>query len=80
MHSTQSISVQTVQSWTLYPLNTDTAVSIGSQHWYLLLVVSVYVLHAQNSFYHFTTVVTSTTFGSLSVAAFLESSNMPTAD
>ena len=32
--------------------------NIESQCWHLLLVVTVYVAHAQNSFYHFRTVVT----------------------
>ena len=35
---------------------------------------------AQNSFYHFRKVVTCATFGLLAVAAYLKSSNMPTAD
>ena len=64
----------------MYIFNIDTAASIKSQCWYLLFVVSVYVAHAQNSFYHFRTVVIHTTFGLLAVAVFLESSNMPTAD
>ena len=47
---------------------------------HLLLVVSVYVARAQNSLYHFRTVLTHGTFGLLAIAAFLESSIMPTAD
>ena len=35
---------------------------------------------AQNSIYHFRTVVTHATSGLLAVAAFLKSSNMPTAN
>ena len=35
---------------------------------------------AQNSLYNFRTVVTHATSGLLAVAAFLESSNMPTAN
>ena len=35
---------------------------------------------AQNSFYHFWTVEICVTFSLLTVAAFLESSKMPTAD
>ena len=58
----------------------DTATSIGSQLLHSLLVVSVYILHAQISFYHFRKVVTHATFGLLAVVAFLESSNMLTAD
>ena len=46
----------------------------------LILVVSVYVAHAQNSIYYFMTVVTHATFGLLAVAAFLESSSMLTAN
>ena len=77
MHSTQSISVQTVQmrkSWTTYVFNTDTAASIGPHQWRLFLVVSVYKAHVQNSLYR---VVTCTASGLLAVAEFLES---PTAD
>ena len=40
-------------------------------------MVSVCVAHAQNSFYHFKTVVACITFALLAVAAFLVSSNMP---
>ena len=40
-----------------------------------LLVVSVYVAHARNSFDYFRTVVVNIAFGLLSVAAFLESSS-----
>ena len=36
--------------------------------------------HTQNSFYHFRTLVTHATFDLLAVAAFLMSSNIPTAD
>ena len=61
-------------------INIDTAGSVESQHWCLLLVVSVYIAHAQNSFYHFKTVITHAKFGLLEVAAFLESSNVLTAD
>ena len=43
-------------------------------------MVSVYVAHTQNSFYHFRTLVTHATFGLLAVVAFLMSSNMPIAD
>ena len=42
--------------------------------------MSVYIAWAQNSFYYFRTVVTSTAHGLLAVAVFLESSKMPTAD
>ena len=63
-----------------YIFNVDTAASIKPQHWRLLLVVNVYVAHAQNSFYHFSPLVTCATFGLLEFAAFLVSSNMPTAD
>ena len=66
-------------SWTTYIFNIDTATNIGYQRWYLL-VVNVYVARAQSSFYHFRTVVTCATFGLLAVAAFVMSSNMPTAD
>ena len=66
--------------WTKYVFNTDTAASIRSQWWCLLLVVSTYVACTQSSFYHFRMVVTHTTFGLLAVATFLELSNMPTAD
>ena len=58
----------------------DTAASISSQCLHLLSAVSVYSTHAQISLYHFSTVVTHATFGLLIVAAFLVSSNMPTAD
>ena len=44
----------------------------------MLIIISI--SHAQNSFYHFRTVVTRTTFGLLEVAGFLESSSMPIAD
>ena len=60
--------------------NVDTAASIRSQHWRLLLVVNVYVAHAQNSFYHFSPLVTCATFSLLEFAAFPVSSNMLTAD
>ena len=40
----------------------------------------MYSTHAQISLYHFRTIVTNATFGLLIVAAFLVSSNMPTAD
>ena len=63
-----------------YVFNTDTTASIGSQHWHLILVVSMYAAHAQNSFCQVRMVVTHGTFGLLVVAAFMESSNMPTAD
>ena len=43
-------------------------------------MVSVYVACAQNSSYHFGTVVTHVTFGLVPVAAFLLSSNMPIVD
>ena len=43
-------------------------------------MVSVCVAHAQNSFYHFNTVVARITFALLAVAAFMESSNMPIAE
>ena len=43
-------------------------------------MVSVCVAHAQNSFYHYKTVVARITFALLAVAALLESSNMPIAD
>ena len=43
-------------------------------------MVSVYVACAQNSFYHFRTVVTHVTFGFLAAATFLLSSNMLTTD
>ena len=58
----------------------DTAASIGFQHWHLLLLVSVYLTHAQNSFYHLRTVVTHASFGLLADGAFLVLSNMPTTD
>ena len=45
-----------------------------------LLVVSVCVAYAQNSFYHFRMVVTHATFSVLAVAAFVVSRNIPTAD
>ena len=54
--------------------------STKSQCQHLLLVVSVYEAQAQTSFYHFTMVVPCVTFGLLAVSAFLESSNIPTAD
>ena len=47
MHYTQIMSVQTFQIMDNVRINIDTAVSIGSQHWYLLLVVSMYVACAQ---------------------------------
>ena len=58
----------------------DTVPSIGSQCWHLILVVSMYVAHFQNSFLHFKTVMTYVTFHLLAVVAFLLSSNMPIAD
>ena len=57
-----------------------TAASIESQYWCLLLVVGVYVAHAQNNFYHFRIVVTRATFGLLALAVFLVSCNIPVAD
>ena len=36
----------------MHVFNTDTAGSIGSQHWRLLLVLSVYVVRVQKNFYH----------------------------
>ena len=42
--------------------------------------MNVYVACAQNSFYHFWTVVTCATFDLLAVAALLASSNMTTVD
>ena len=51
--------------------NTDTAANIRSQCWCLLLVVSIYMTNAQNSFYHFRMAVTSATICLLAVAAFL---------
>ena len=64
----------------MYVFNTNTAASIGSHHWSLSLVVSMYVAHTQNSFYYFRMVVTHTKFDLLAIVEFLESSNMPTAD
>ena len=43
-------------------------------------MVSVCVACVQNSSYYFRMVVACITFGLLAVAAFLELSNMPTAD
>ena len=43
-------------------------------------MVSVYIAHAQYSFYHFRMVVTLITFDLLAAAAFLELSNIPKAD
>ena len=54
--------------------------SIESQRWRLLLVVSVHVVHVQNSSYHFKAVVTRRKFGLLAVEVFLELSDMPTGD
>ena len=45
------------------------------QRWCLSEVVSVYVAHAQNSYY-FRIVVTCATFGLLTVIKYLESSNI----
>ena len=45
-----------------------------------LIITGTYVTDAQNSFYHFRTVVTTATFGFLAVAAFLESNTLPSAD
>ena len=42
-------------------------------------MVSVYIAHVQNGFYHFRTVIACITFVFLVVITFLESSNMPTA-
>ena len=59
----------------------DTAASIRFPA--LVLIISgecAYSLYAHNSFYYFRMVVTCTTFGFLIVTAFLESSNMLTAD
>ena len=50
------------------------------QCWCLLLVMNVYVVHAQNSFYHYRMIVTHAPFGLLADAAFLVPSDMPTAD
>ena len=61
------------KSWTTYVFNIETEENIGYQCWCLLLVVSVYVAHTQNSLYHFRTVVTHATFGLLAVAALLVS-------
>ena len=58
----------------------DTAACIRSQCWCLLLVLSVYIARAQNSFCHFRMVVICATFGLLAVLVFLVSGNMPTAD
>ena len=63
----------------MYIFNADTAASIRSHRW-RILVVSRYVARAQNSFCHFRMVVTHATFNILAVEAFLVSSNMPTAD
>ena len=81
MHSAQNISIQTTQIMDNINnvFNIDTATNIGYQRW-RLLVVNVYVACAQSNFYHFRTVVTRATFGLLAVAAFVMSSNMPTAD
>ena len=54
--------------------------SIDNKCWCLLIMVSVCVAHAQNSFYHFKTVVAHITFALLADTTFLESSNMPIAD
>ena len=64
----------------MYIFNTDTTASIRSQCFCLSLVMSGYLARAQNSFYHFWTAVTCETLGLLAVAAFLELSEMPTAD
>ena len=64
----------------IYVFNADTVANIQSQCWHLLLVVSVYMTCAKNSFYLLSTVVIHATFGLLVVAAFLESSEMSTAD
>ena len=77
MHEIQAS--KPLKSWTTYVFNIDTATNIGYQRWHFL-VVNVYAACAQSSFYHFRTVVTHATFGLLAVAAFVMSSNMPTAD
>ena len=63
----------------MYVFNKDTAANIKSQHWCLLLVMSMYAAFAQNSFYYLNMVVTHATFGLLAVAAYQVSCNMPTA-
>ena len=42
--------------------------------------MSMYVAHAQNSFYYFRMVITYATFSLLTIAVFLESSKMFTAN
>ena len=49
----------------------------------LVLIISgecTYVAHTQNSFHYFRMVVTHVTFDLVAVAAFLESSKLPTID
>ena len=70
-----------LKSWTTYICDSVTAAKYPVP--VLVLIIndeSVCVGRAQNSFCHFYMVVAHTTFGFLVVAAFLESSNMPTAD
>ena len=81
MYSAQSISIQTIPIMgNTYIFNIDTAASIGSQRWHSLLVMSVYVAHAQNNLYHFRMAVICATSSLLAVTTFLVSSNMPKAD
>ena len=57
----------------MHVLNTEVAANIRC---WCLLVVRVYVACAQNSFYHFRTVVTHVTFDLVTVAAFVLPSNI----
>ena len=60
----------------------NTAIAAKYQVSALALIINgeCVCIASQNSFYHFTTVVTRITFGLLAVSGFLESSNMPTTD
>ena len=65
MHSTQSINIQIVQiieNISSYLMQTQWQI-LGPSAGGLLLVVSVYVAHAQNSFYYYRMIVTHVTSG-----------------